>query len=335
MKSSWADILAALCAGLLLPALVLGIGWRLTNEDRPPAEETETVQQTTQTGTVPQQLSLQIPLLLKDGSVREMELNEYLTGVVLAELPADFEQETRKAQAVVARTYTLRRLEKGGKHPGGEVCTDPACCQGYIAPEAYLQNGGSTDTVAQVRQAVEATDGMVLTYQGELIEATYFSCSGGRTEDAAAVWGADVPYLQATDSPGEERAAHYTDTVEFSGQEFSEALGAALSGSPENWLGKVTYTDGGGVAEMEIGGVSYSGTELRGLLGLRSTAFTMTASGDTVTVTTKGFGHRVGMSQYGADAMAVQGSGYAEILDHYYRGVTLERYCIDKTADMG
>ena len=174
------------------------------------------------------------------------------------------------------------------------------------------------------------TAGLVLTYNGSLIDATYFSCSGGRTEDAAAVWGADVPYLQAVDSPGEEGAAAYESEVYFTKSEFARLLGRELAGSPTQWLGKVSYTDGGGVATMVIGGVTYTGKELRSLLGLKSTAFTMTADASGITVVTKGNGHRVGMSQYGAEAMAVLGSSYEEILAHYYQGTV-----IDKFSDLG
>lgn len=148
-----------------------------------------------------------------------------------------------------------------------------------------------------------ATSGWVLTYEGELIEATYFSCSGGSTEDAAAVWGTEFPYLQAVASPGEEKAAHYTDTVRLSAEAFQDALGVTLSGSPGSWFRDVTYTDGGGIDTIVIGGTSYKGTSLRSALGLRSTAFSISTTEDTVTITTRGYGHRVGMSQYGADAM--------------------------------
>lgn len=174
-----------------------------------------------------------------------------------------------------------------------------------------------------MRRAVEATAGLVLTYEGSLIEATYFSCSGGSTEDAAAVWGTDFPYLQAVESPGEEQAAHYTDTVTLNAQSFQAALGETLPGAPDSWFGEITYTDGGGVAEMKIGGKTYSGTKLRRLLQLRSTAFTIRAGEDTIEITTKGYGHRVGMSQYGADAMAVKGSYFKTILAHYYPGTRL------------
>lgn len=261
-----------------------------------------------------------IPVIQANGIIEEMELETYLVGAVLGEMPASFELEALKAQAIAARTFALRRFSGYQKHEGGAVCCDAACCQAYCDPGEYA----SAEGLEKVFEAVHATENTVLTYQGELIEATYFSCSGGKTEEAVAVWGTDVPYLQSVDSPGEERSDHYVDTVTFSRESFQNCLGISLSGSPESWLGAVTYTAGGGVDTMEIGGTSFQGTKLRQLLGLRSTAFVMTAVGETVTVTTKGFGHRVGMSQYGADAMAVSGATYQQILNHYYPGTSLE-----------
>ena len=186
-----------------------------------------------------------------------------------------------------------------------------------------MDAGHTQQDLIKISDAVLQTAGKVLTYNGALIEATYYSCSGGRTEDAVAVWGQDIPYLQSVESPGEERASHYIDTVTYDRSELEQVLGQKLSG---NWLGTVTYTRGGGVETIEIGSKVYKGTEIRQLLGLRSTAFVMTAVADTVTVTTKGYGHRVGMSQYGADAMAVSGSTYDSILTHYYPGTELEDF---------
>lgn len=251
--------------------------------------------------------------------ITEMELDAYLTGVLLGEVPGDFEPEALKAQAVVARTYTL----KAKKHGAASVCTDPSCCQAYCTEEAYLTSGHREEELEKIRLAVLDSEDLVLTYEGALIDATYFSCSGGRTEDALAVWGTDVPYLQAVDSPGEENAAHYIDTVSFTVPELESLLGADLPANTEDWIGNVEYTDGGGVDTIQIGGETYDGITLRRLLGLRSTAFVITVVGDTVTITTKGFGHRVGMSQYGADAMAASGSTFREILAHYYPGTTL------------
>jgi stage II sporulation protein D len=266
---------------------------------------------------------LLISVLMKAGSITNMKLDTYLTAVLLREMPADFELEALKAQAVVARTYTLRRLEDYSKHDNAMLCTDSACCQGYCSVDDYLHNGGSPESVQKISSAVFETNDEVLTYNDELIEATYFSCSGGMTEDAAAVWGTEIPYLVATQSPGEENATHYTDTLTLTIAEFANKLEIEVPDVNTKWIESVTYTAGGGVKQMRICGSDYNGTLLRQMLGLRSTAFAITILGDTVTITTKGFGHRVGMSQYGAEAMAVQGSTYHQILSHYYRGTEL------------
>jgi stage II sporulation protein D len=263
-------------------------------------------------------------MVISDSNAVDMSLNEYLTGVLLAEIPCDFHEEAKKAQAIVARTYTLRVANLGIKHGDGTVCGDHTCCQEYISPDDYLNNGGDQFAIDQMKKAVEETEGIVLTYGGDLIDATYFSCSGGVTEDAVAVWGADIPYLRSVSSPGEEIAAHYIDTVRFSSEEFQKAIGLKLTGEPKEWFGNVSYTDGGGVDTLEIGDRVFSGTKLRADLGLYSTWFSLLPLSDGVLITTRGFGHRVGMSQYGAEAMARMGKTYDEILQHYYRGVTIE-----------
>ena len=266
----------------------------------------------------------QIPVLHSDGTVEVMELDQYIVCVVSAEMPAEFEHEALKAQAIVARTYALKRTCTDAKHPQNAVCTDASCCQAYCSQDKFLTSGGSEEQLEKIRMAVFQTTGQILTYNGTLIEATYFSCSGGRTEDAQAVWGAQIPYLQSVESPGEEKATHYIDTVSFTKEEFCARLGGNLTGTSSDWIGQATYTPGGGVATIVIAGKEYTGVEIRQLLELRSTAFVITALGDTVTVTTKGYGHRVGMSQYGAEAMAVNGSSAQEILAHYYPGTELQ-----------
>ena len=265
-----------------------------------------------------------LTVLNRSGNLQQMTLEDYLLGVVLAEMPASFDPEALKAQAVVARTYTCKRME-GGKHDAAAVCMDPGCCQGFRAPADYLDEGGKQTAVDKVRSAVKSTDGQVLHYDGRLIDATYFSCSGGSTEDAVAVWGQDVPYLRAVDSPGEEDAPRFTDSVSFTPAQFAGKLGLSDQGDPASWFGAVRYTEGGGVDTMVIRGKTFSGTRLRSALGLRSTAFSVSVDGKTITVTTRGFGHRVGMSQYGAQAMARTGSSCAEILAHYYTGAELVR----------
>ncbi|MBQ8834959.1 MAG: stage II sporulation protein D [Oscillospiraceae bacterium] len=324
MRPLWKDILISLFMGMVVPWMVLNFAAALLEEEPEIPETLPQVQET-----VPETVHLPMLLRLSDGSTREMDMDDYLVRVVLAEMPASFETEALKAQAVVARTYTRRAYTTGGKHGDGSICTDPACCQAYITEADYLAKGGTEESIEKIKAAVAASSGYVLTYEGALIEATYFSCSGGRTEDAAAVWGTDYPYLQSVESPGEENAAHYTDTISYDAERLE-----ALLGLDSSRLGAVTYTEGGGVDTIVIGGTEFKGTELRRLLGLRSTAFTLTREGDTITITTKGYGHRVGMSQYGADAMAVSGSSFEEILAYYYQGTQLIRLEIDESGEM-
>lgn len=251
--------------------------------------------------------------VLEDGACREYSLHDYLIGVLLSEMPASFEPEALKAQAVASRTYALHC----SKHDGADVCTDSGCCQGW------------TDTAAEAARdaaeaAVEATDGLVMTYDGALIDATFFSCSGGATEDAVAVWGCEVPYLRSVPSPGEEDAACFHSRVCLSAGEFSALLPQAeLRGDPASWLGAVCRTAGGGMAEADIGGTVYTGTELRRIFGLRSTKFDLFYADGNFVFEVYGYGHRVGLSQYGAQAMAQAGADYIRILQTYYTGVTI------------
>ena len=321
MNQFWKEMCIAGALGILLPGMVLGIAVRFLEDEPPVISASEPAEQEQ----IPRE-AVSISVLDHSGNVTKMELDEYLTGVVLAEMPASFEREALKAQAVVARTYAIRAQEKGTRHFQAAVCTDSECCQGYLSEADYEARGGTEESILRVREAVEATADAVLIYGGELIEATYFSCSGGSTEDAVAVWGTDVPYLQAVASLGEEDAAYYQDSVTFTAAEFAAALGQDLCGAPNTWFGSVRYTEGGGVDSMVIGGETYRGTTLRSLLGLRSTAFTVQVSGDSITFCTKGYGHRVGMSQYGADAMAAGGSTYEDILTYYYQGTELARW---------
>ena len=316
MKKQW---LLPFLAGLVIPLVLAAVFQKI-----PPVQEAECETIVPEETQVRQDSLAQLTVKNKAGNLQQMALEEYLLGVVLAEMPADFETEALKAQAVVARTYTCKRMERS-KHEGAAVCMDPGCCQGFRSPEEYREAGGREAAVEKVRRAVEDTDGLVLCYGGALIDATYFSCSGGSTEDAVAVWGQDVPYLQAVESPGEEEAPRFTDSVEFSSSEFAEKLGISAAGDPAGWFGAVEYTDGGGVDTMVIRGKPFTGPQLRSKLGLRSTALEISVSGKTITVTTRGFGHRVGMSQYGAQAMAQAGESFRSILAHYYTGTELVR----------
>ena len=332
MKRSAALTLAALAVGIGIPALILQQRPQPSPDRQSQSEATEgpRIVDETAEGCLDSSLTLQV--LMPDGSVEALPLNTYLSGVLLAEMPTSFPLEALKAQAVVSRTYTLRRLS-AGKHQEADICTDSACCQGWTDLDAYCQENNLTSSDGKIQamfQAVRDTDGEVLTYDGELIDATYFSSAGGQTEAAVEVWGSDVPYLQPVDSP-EENAPYNDEQVVFSPETFASLIytvapQADLSGSPEAWFGDATETAGGGVDTITIGGVSLTGKELRSLLGLRSTIFTVGVEDGQIVFHTRGYGHRVGMSQYGAEAMAAQGSSYTEILTHYYSGAVLENY---------
>lgn len=317
LKQFWKEVGLAVILGMIMPGFILNM---VTYSARHHSTKTERYPETVVKMEESTQTGRYVAVQMQTGEIAQMELESYLVGVVLAEMPASFHEEALKAQAVVARTYTLRAVAGKSKHDTAAVCTDSTCCQAFCSPDEYMHSGGLQENVDRVSSSVKATEGQVLVYQGELIEATYFSCSGGSTEDAVAVWGADVPYLQAVASPGEENAAHFSDSITLTNTEFCEAIGIRWR---DDLFGEVTYTAGGGVETIEIGGKTYSGVEIRRLLNLRSTAFTWTMGDNTVTFHTRGYGHRVGMSQYGADAMAEAGSSYQEILTHYYQGTEL------------
>ena len=294
--------------GMVVPGLMFSAGDKLV--EKAPAEKVA-------------QEQVYIPVLMSDGKLQAMGLESYISRVVLGEMPAYFDEEALKAQAVAARTYTLRLLEDGDRHQGA-VCTDYTCCQSYLEPEEYLRTRGAQSDMDKIFAAVADTAGEVVCYDGELICATYFASAGGATEDAKEVWGQSVPYLVPVSSP--EQSLYDGQKVTCSAAEFQSRLGVSLEGNPDSWFGAVTYTPGGGVDTLRIGGKAYSGVKLRSLFGLRSTVFWVTATESAVTFETLGYGHRVGLSQYGADAMAQSGSDYRQILAHYYQGTTLERY---------
>lgn len=316
------NLIQALVMGIGIPALL--ISWVLWRGQ--PKEQQDGTRSSEPIITTNAQQRVDITIqILQDNVLISMDLEEYIFGVLLAEMPATFEMDTLKAQAVAARTFTLY-CQKQKIHADAAVCTRSSCCQGYMSPLRYMEQGGSSTNVEKVRLAVIETAGQVLTYQDEPILATYFSSSGGMTEDALAVWGEEYPYLKAVESPGEENCAYFSDQVILTKQELESALEIQLDGVPGTWFGVITYTPGGGVKTIDICGTTFQGTDVRKRLGLRSTAFTLAVSENVITVYTRGHGHRVGLSQYGADAMAVSGKNYVQILSHYYPGAMLVQY---------
>ena len=223
----------------------------------------------------------------------------------------DVSLEALKAQAVAARTVAVKKMSENKT-----LCTDPNCCQAFV----------SLDQIPiQIQQAIEQTDGEVLTYEESLIDAVYFSCSGGMTEAAVDVWGNEVEYLQAVESPGEENAPRFEETISIPIKVFRQTLkqyapeidSALTISEPER-------TAGGGVKQIQIGGVDFTGIQLREMFQLRSTNFEIEKNGFSIRFHCHGFGHRVGMSQYGARAMAEKGNDYRQILSYYYPGTEIK-----------
>lgn len=275
-------------------------------------------------------------LRVLDGeAVREMTLGEYLVGVVRAEMPASFEEEALKAQAVAARTYTVYKLQSGSSHgETAHICTDSTCCQAYIAEDKARANWGDNADAYEkkVEDAVRDTDGETILYGGVPILAVFHASSAGQTRAAGQVWLNDLPYLQAVASPeDQDNIPNYYSRAEFTAEEFKSSIltvcpEADLSGGMDGWL-RDAVTDGAGSVEtVSVGGVTLKGSTVRTALGLRSACFTWEIQDGRMVFFVTGHGHGVGMSQYGANEMAKEGADYQEILTHYYTGVTVEPY---------
>ena len=269
-----------------------------------------------------------LKLLLPSGEVEEITLDEYLWRVVAAEMPASFHPEALKAQTVAARTYCLyQRSGAQSKHPGADVCADFTCCQAYLTREQAAAGWGAEAEwySEKVARAVADTDGLLCLYGGQPIDAVFFSSAAGKTSDAVEVWGTDVPYLVSVDSPEGTEVPGWQTMVTFTPSEFSARLlaqypEADLSGDPTGWFGGLTNDPSGAVAVITVGGVEMTGTKARSVFGLSSAHFTAAATAESVTFWVTGYGHGVGMSQYGANAMAGEGKSFQEILEWYYTG---------------
>ena len=267
-----------------------------------------------------------VRLKMGDGRVAELTMEEYLWGVVAAEMPAAFEPEALKAQACAARTYTVARQEGGSsKHPEADICADSACCQAFVERTAAETRWGLSagEYAAKVEEAVSATDGLGILYDGKPIQALFFSSAPGKTVDAVEVWGNAVAYLKSVDSPEGEEVPNYRTQVVLSAQQVKQTVlaaypGADLTGDPAGWFGEGTRNEGGTVSSILVGGVTLTGGQVRSLFSLRSAAFTVAWDGSNFTFSVTGYGHGVGMSQYGANAMAREGKTFEEILTWYY-----------------
>ena len=314
-------------AGLVLTVLLFGGAYLAAGgsaaEPEPAAPETAAVHH-----------DRDVTLTIQDGDTTEqMTLERYLTGVVRGEMPASFEMEALRAQAAAERSYVYYQLAAGRKdaHPGADFCTDHTCCSAYLSETAAREKWGGDFAPwnTRVEQAVSDTDGQVVLYNGRPILAVFHSSSAGRTAAAGDVWSGDLPYLVSVDSPeGEETVPNYYSTVTFTAAEAKEKLLAAhpelkLSGTPDRWFGTAAENGSGRVETVSVGGTDIEGTVLRRIFGLRSACFTVAADSESVTFRVTGYGHGVGMSQYGANQLAREGKTWQEILEWYYTGATV------------
>jgi len=279
----------------------------------------------------------------QDKMIKKVDLEEYIKGVVAAEMPASFHIEALKAQAIAARTYTVKRMELlGGKpnidHPDVDVCTDSTHCQAWISEEQFRNNlkkqfgmFGYRKYFDRVSKAVEDTRGLILVYNDEPIDPLFHSTSGGFTENSEEVFSSKVPYLRSVASPYEKHSPKLVSTVDMKVSDFIKALKAKVNGlslDAKDIPGGIKVLDvsqGGKVISVQIGNKVLSGREVRAALSLNSTNFKIEREDDGVKITTIGYGHGVGMSQYGADGMAQKGYKYDEILKHYYTGVKIKK----------
>ncbi|EGT3615308.1 stage II sporulation protein D [Clostridium perfringens] len=269
----------------------------------------------------------------KENKVKKIPLEDYVLSVVSSEMPASFHDEALKAQAVLARTFVINKMILGCSNiKEGDIC-DTTHCQAYLdidkRKESWGENG--EEYLKKIKKAVEETDGEILSYNKELVRyPQYFSTSSGNTEDAVAVFSEDVPYLKSVESPGEEVSPKYVSEVNVSINDFKKTIKESV---PNSNLGDnineeieiLNRNTGGTVDDIKIGEAVIKGKEFRKIFSLNSANFTLEFSEDGVNIKCLGYGHGVGMSQWGANVMGKDGKKYDEILEHYFKGSKIEK----------
>lgn len=266
--------------------------------------------------------------------ILEVPVRDYIIGAVGAEMPVSFETEALKAQAVAAHTYAERQVilaENRSDLQGADFSNDASQYQAFYTKEQLQElYGENFPTYYQkISDAVDAVLPEILFYENEPIIAAFHAMSSGKTESAQNVWGSDIAYLQSVDSSSDTSAPKYQQSISYSPEQVQELLTSAHTGlvlgtDTEHWFGEPTYSDAETVMQIPVGTSIFTGQELRTIFSLRSASFEITYQDKTFTFTTKGYGHSVGMSQYGANAMALQGSNYRDILAYYYPNTILK-----------
>jgi len=273
-----------------------------------------------------------IKLLHKNtNEVEEVPIDTYLCNVVSAEMPADYEKEALKAQAIVARTYTIYKIQNK-KHENADICDDSSCCQAWVSKETRLSRWDEDKRESnwkKIEECVNETKGKIITYEGKPINAFFHANSGGKTEIPVNVWGGTgYPYLQVVETAGEEGYDQYESEVSLTKEELIDKLETKYSDisidfNNQDDIKILEYTNSGRVKTVKFGNHNLSGVETRTLLGLRSTNFEISRDGDNIKFTVKGYGHGVGMSQTGADSLAKEGKNCFDIINHFYIGVQI------------
>ena len=253
-----------------------------------------------------------------NGNIEKYELEEYIIGVVSAEMPASFNKEALKAQSVVARTYALKSI-KSNKQLTSDNSTQNFKDNNELKKMWEINYNTYYN---KIKSAVLETKGLYLSYNNDYVDAVYHSTSNGNTEDAVYVWGNSVPYLKSVSSEYDNTNKNYNSTITLTYNEISNKLKNSIDSNTK--FNIISRTSGNRVKEIEINGTTYSGVEFRKLLNLRSADFSIENNGANVVISTNGYGHGVGMSQYGANGMANNGSSYRDILLHYYTGVSIK-----------
>lgn len=272
----------------------------------------------------------------ESGQIEEINLDEYLYGVVSAEMPASFQIEALKAQAVVARTYTIYQIQNNGnKHEGAHICDSSQCCQAWITKEDRLAKWEEAERESnwqKITKAVDETAGKIITYEGNPINAFFHSNSGGVTESSVNIWGGvEYPYLKSVETSGEDGYSQYSSEVSFTQEDLLNKIkekyrDVQIDFNAEDSIQILEYTESGRVRTIKFGNTQIAGTEARTILGLRSTNFVVNKQEGKIIFSVTGYGHGVGMSQTGADSLAKSGTGYEEIIKHFYIGVQITNY---------
>jgi len=268
--------------------------------------------------------------VVSTNTIKTFDLEQYIVGVVAGEMPARFQMEALKSQAVAARTYTMKRMQEAARgrsdHSGADLCTDPTHCQAWLSDSDMRQRWGVVNYYKYKRRivrAVKETRGMVLTYKGKLIDPVYHSTCGGWTENPQEVWKFTAPYLRSVNCPYDRHSPQLHKRVKFSWAELDGRLGTNLAAAPGSAVSKVkirALTSTGRVKTVAVGKRLFPGTEFRARLGLNSTRFTYKGDSRGITIDTIGYGHGVGLCQYGTDGYANHGKDFRFILQHYYQG---------------